>query len=74
MKQVSVLLSIEQTITCEICGKGPAEAGPWTLCGDCAQLFETLLQFLKRHDVDPENLEFLKKVLRSEAREIGLSK
>ena len=74
MKQVSVLLSIEQTIlTCEICGKGPAEAGPWTLCGDCAQLFETLLQFLKRHDVDPKDLWLLKEIMRFEAREIGLT-
>jgi hypothetical protein len=52
---------------------GPAEDGPWTLCENCSHLFETLLWFLKQHDVDPKNLEFLKEVLRSEARAIGLT-
>ena len=71
---MSVLLSIEKvTLTCEICGKGPADDGSWTLCPDCTELYKTLLQFMKQHDVDPKNLNFLKQILRSEAREIGLT-
>jgi len=74
MKPVSVLLSIgKRRVTCEICGKGPAEEGAWTLCPDCTQLFNTLFQFLKRHDVDPKDLWLLKEIMRFEAREIGLT-
>jgi hypothetical protein len=73
MKLVSVLLSIgEVVVTCEICGKGPAEEGQWTLCPECTQLFKTLLQFAKQHDVNPKNLESLKEILKSQARQIGL--
>lgn len=75
MKRVSELLSIgEVVVTCEICGKGPAEEGPWTLCSDCIQLYNMLFRFLKRHDVDPKDLWLLKEILRFEAREIGLSR
>jgi len=71
---LSVLLSIGDTIlTCEICGKKPAREGPWTLCRECTELYKTLFKFLKQHNEDPKNLTLLKEVLRSEAREIGLT-
>jgi hypothetical protein len=70
---VSALLTIEKPIlTCEVCGKGNGEDGPWILCTDCSELLKTLLQF-KKYDVDLENLMFLKEILRSEARQIGLT-
>ena len=71
---MSVLLSMgEVVLTCEICGKRPAKNGPWTLCAECYELYKTLFQFLKQHNVDPNDLRFLKEVLKSEAREIGLT-
>lgn len=59
-------------LTCEICDKAPAEAGLWTLCPDCTQLYNTFLQFIEQNDVDPKDLEPLKETLKSQAREIGL--
>ena len=74
MKAVSVQVSIGKTVLyCEICGRGPAEEGSWTLCLDCSQLLRTMFQFLRQNDVDPKDLNFLKEILRSEARGIGLT-
>jgi len=73
LNTVSVFLSMQNVIlVCEICGRGPAANGPWTLCPECYELYKTLFQFLRRHNVDPKDLKFLKEVLKSEAREIGL--
>ena len=62
-------------LACEICDKAPAQdAGVWTLCSECTNLYEMFLNLVKKHDVDAKDLEPLKQSLRLEAREIGLVK
>jgi hypothetical protein len=59
-------------VTCEICGKSPAEVDVWTLCSECAETCRVFLQFVKQHNVDAKDFEPLKEALRSEARGIVL--
>ena len=54
-------------ITCEICGKVPSFQGFWSLCSECTQLYNTLLQFADQHNADPKDLEPLKETLRLQA-------
>jgi hypothetical protein len=59
-------------LSCEICGKSPAEGDVWVLCSDCTDLYRTFIQFVKEHNVDVRDIEPLKQALRLQARQTKL--